>query len=64
MGVNAVVVGILAAALYDPLWTSGVKSFADALIVGVGLLIVLRFRCPPLALVAGTVGAALALAVI
>ncbi len=64
MGVNAVVVGILAAALYDPLWTSGVKSFADALIVGVGLLIVLRFRCPPLALVAGNVGAALALAVI
>ncbi|MBV9891682.1 MAG: chromate transporter, partial [Rhizobacter sp.] len=28
-GVNAAVVGILAAALYDPLWTSAIRSKAD-----------------------------------
>jgi chromate transporter len=28
-GVNAAVVGILAAALYDPVWTSAIQSKAD-----------------------------------
>jgi chromate transporter len=32
-GVNAVVVGILAAALYNPLWTTGVRDIGDAAIV-------------------------------
>ena len=64
MGINAVVVGILAAALYDPLWTTGVASAADALIAGAGLFLLLRFRPPPLAVVAGTVAAAMTLAFI
>lgn len=63
MGINAVVVGILAAALYDPLWTTGVASPADALIAGAGLILLLRFRLPPLAVVAGAVAASLALAI-
>ena len=29
LGVNAVVVGLLLAALYDPVWTSGIRSAAD-----------------------------------
>lgn len=61
-GVNAVVVGILAAALYDPLWTTGILSLADAVIAALGLLLLLRFRMRPLAVVAGSVGASILLA--
>ncbi len=35
MGVNAAVVGLVVAALYDPMWTAGVRTSADfALVVG------------------------------
>ena len=46
-GVNAAVVGVLGAALYDPVWTSAIQSRGDvALALGVfGLL--LHGRCPP-----------------
>jgi chromate transporter len=54
-GVNAVVVGILAAALYTPLWTTGVSDAGDVLsvVVGFGLLVIGRW--PPRALVLITV---------
>jgi chromate transporter len=44
-GINAAVVGILAAALYDPVWTAAVRSLAD---VGVAafLLALLLIRVP------------------
>jgi chromate transporter len=43
-GVNAAVVGLLAAALYDPVWISAVRSGADLAIAMVGIiLITLRF---------------------
>ena len=29
LGINAAVVGLLLAALYDPVWTSGVRSAGD-----------------------------------
>jgi chromate transporter len=50
-GVNAAVVGLLAAALYDPIWTSAIKSIGDlaVAIVGVGLLTI--WRAPPLVIV-------------
>ncbi len=51
-GVNAAVVGILALALYDPLWTVGVISWTDVLLVGAGLLALMRRRLPPIAVVA------------
>jgi chromate transporter len=41
-GVNAAVVGLLAAALYDPLWTSTHRTIADFGIALAGLLILLR----------------------
>ena len=43
-GVNAAVVGILAAALYDPLWTSAIRSKADfaLALAAFGLLVVGR----------------------
>ena len=60
-GINAAVVGLLAAALYDPLWTSAVLSPIDLAIALAGLLALLA-RAPALAVVAGCVGARLAAA--
>jgi chromate transporter len=56
-GVNAAVVGVLAAALYDPLWTSAVRSRVDfgVALAAFGLLVVAR--CSPAVVVALTAGA-------
>lgn len=43
-GVNAAVVGLLAAALYDPVWTQGVRGPADVLVVAAGLALLLIGR--------------------
>lgn len=43
-GVNAAVVGLLAAALYSPLWTDGVRGGSDLVIVAVALALLLRLR--------------------
>jgi len=46
-GANAAVVGILALALYDPIWTSGVRTPKDfALAVG-GFLLLTVWKAPP-----------------
>ncbi|MEO8667090.1 MAG: chromate efflux transporter [Bauldia sp.] len=45
-GVNAAVVGILAAALYDPLWTGAVHAAADAALA-LAFLGLLLLRLPP-----------------
>jgi chromate transporter len=50
-GINAAVVGILAAALYDPLWTSAVKSSGDFAIALAGFLLLIAWRAPPLLVV-------------
>jgi len=47
-GVNAAVVGVLAAALYDPVWLSGVHDGADVAVAGIGLLSLGSGRVPPL----------------
>jgi chromate transporter len=57
-GVNAAVVGVLAAALYDPVWVSGVHDGADVAVAGGGLLLLAR-GVPPLAIVALCTGASL-----
>ena len=59
-GVNSAVVGVLAAALYDPVWVSGVHDGADAAVAGGGLLLLASGRVPPLAVVALCTGASLA----
>jgi chromate transporter len=46
-GVNASVVGLLAAALYNPVWVSTVKGPSDFLLVLVGFAIVFVLRAPP-----------------
>ncbi|MDR3400663.1 MAG: chromate efflux transporter [Pandoraea sp.] len=51
-GVNAAVVGILASALYAPVWTSAVHSAADFAIAAVAFVLLTRWKAPPLAVVA------------
>jgi chromate transporter len=46
-GVNAAVVGLLAAALYDPVWTSAVKTPVDFAIALVGFVLLIAWRVPP-----------------
>lgn len=58
-GVNAAVVGLLAAALYDPLWTSAVHAPIDFGIALIGLLLLVVARAPALAVVAWCVAARL-----
>lgn len=63
-GVNAAVVGILAAALYDPVWIAAVHSDADFAIAAVGFVLLAALNAPPLLVVAvsilGAVGLAMA----
>ena len=47
-GVNAAVVGLLGAALYDPVWTSAVKAPGDFGIALVGFVLLTAWRAPPL----------------
>ncbi|MGO9006672.1 MAG: chromate efflux transporter [Beijerinckiaceae bacterium] len=46
-GVNAAVVGLLGAALYNPVWTSSVRTPADFAIALVGFLLLMVWRAPP-----------------
>jgi chromate transporter len=51
-GVNAAVVGLLAAALYSPVWTTSVKTSADFALALVGFVLLTAWRAPPLLVVA------------
>ena len=46
-GVNAAVVGLLGAALYNPLWTSSVKSAGDLALALLGFVLLTVWRTPP-----------------
>ena len=50
-GANAAVVGILGAALYDPVWTSAVLDAKDAAVALAGFLLLTIWKLPPLAVV-------------
>jgi chromate transporter len=50
-GINAAVVGILAGALYDPVWTSAVRDGVDVAVAAGALLLLQGLRAPPLAAV-------------
>src|SRR6516162_667780 len=58
-GINAAVVGVLGAALYNPIWLSAIGNGRDVAIALVGFLLLERWRVPPLAIVVFCVGAAL-----
>ena len=50
-GVNAAVVGILGAALYNPVWVSSVKTPGDFGVALLGFILLAVWRVPPLAVV-------------
>jgi chromate transporter len=50
-GINAAVVGLLGAALYNPLWISSVKSSADFAIALIGFILLVARRASPLLVV-------------
>jgi chromate transporter len=58
-GINAAVVGVLGAALYNPIWLSAVANGRDVAIALAGFMLLERWRVPPLAIVVFCVGAAL-----
>ena len=62
-GVHAAVVGLLASALYDPVWVSAVHAPADFAVAAAGFAGLVAGRAPPLLVVAltGAAGAALGL---
>jgi chromate transporter len=62
-GINASVVGILAAALYTPLWTSAIGGVRDMALAVAGFVLLTLAKLPPWLIVAGTVAASIALAV-
>lgn len=52
MGVNAAVVGLLLAALYDPVWTNGIKSGEDLALALAAFLLLVLWKLPPWLVVA------------
>ncbi|HTV85557.1 MAG TPA: chromate efflux transporter [Dyella sp.] len=58
-GVNAVVVGLLAYAFYNPVWMGGIHDGVDVAIAGSGFILLTLARCPALAVVIGCVGVSL-----
>jgi chromate transporter len=58
-GVNAAVVGLLLAALYNPVWTSAIHAPADFAIAVIALLLLVSWKAPPwLVVVLGALAAA------
>ena len=51
-GINAAVVGLLGAALYNPVWTSAVKTPGDFALALVGFVLLTVWQVPPLVVVA------------
>ena len=51
-GTNAAVVGLLGAALYNPVWTSTVQSPADFAVAATGFVLLIVWSAPPLLVVA------------
>jgi chromate transporter len=47
-GINAAVVGLLGAALYNPLWANSVKTPADVGLALIGFMLLAVWRTPPL----------------
>jgi chromate transporter len=47
LGVNAAVVGIMLAALYDPIWTAGITNRADFALAILAFLLLYLWKTPP-----------------
>ncbi|MGE5157577.1 MAG: chromate efflux transporter [Gemmatimonas sp.] len=63
-GVNAAVVGILGAALYNPVFSTSVKGPGDFAIALVGFVLLTAWRAPPLVVVVASACGGMALALV
>jgi chromate transporter len=63
-GINAAVVGLLAAALYNPVWVSAVQSSSDFAVAAAGFVLLVVWRAPPLLVVLACAAAGVALGVV
>jgi chromate transporter len=61
-GINAAVVGLLASALYNPVWVSAVREPADFAVAAVGFALLIVWRAPPLFVVLLSAAAGIGLA--
>jgi chromate transporter len=61
-GVNAAVVGLLLAALYRPVWTTGITSAADFALASAAFLLLFMWQTPPwlVVILSAVAGAAIA----
>jgi chromate transporter len=62
-GVNAAVVGLLGAALYNPVWTTSVKGPGDFGLALIGFVLLTVWQAPPLLVVAVTAVGGIVLAI-
>ena len=58
-GINAAVVGLLAAALYNPVWAGAVHSPVDIAIILTAFVLLQRFKIPPIVIAALCVAASI-----
>jgi chromate transporter len=63
-GVNAAVVGVLSAALYNPIWTSAILGARGLAIAFVAFMLLERWRVPPILIVVFCTGAAVVNAIV
>lgn len=63
-GVNAAVVGLLMAALYEPVWVNAVRAPKDAALAGVAFFLLAIFKTPPWLVVVLSAAGAQALALV
>jgi chromate transporter len=63
-GVNAAVVGVLGAALYNPIWTTAIVNPRDVAIALIALMLLERWRIAPIAIVVFCVAASTAAALV
>ena len=63
-GINAAVVGILAAALYSPLWTSAIADWRDAALAATGFALLTFAKLPSWLIVLATVAGSILLAAV
>ena len=63
-GVNAAVVGLLGAALYDPVWISAVRGPADFAVAAAGFVLLVAWGAAPLLVVLLSAASGVALAML
>ena len=62
-GVNAAVVGVLGAALYNPIWTTAILGGRDLAVALIAFMLLERWRAPPILIVVFCIASAVAVAI-